>query len=197
MFEADRLPAPPEKLPGELDLVEEKLSLWRLHWEGDPLKIESHPTGKFRFDAPAGEYRALYGSADRLATFAEVYGDVRVIEESQKGRKLSRISSTDALRLIPLDAPGTQKLLGLDGRIGMSKQYPATQRWASRLFQWLPEAQGIRYLSRHAGENRNYCLFLERCAGELEVEDHGSIASLREVVMLAADRYRLEVHWDA
>ncbi|MDQ3506464.1 MAG: RES family NAD+ phosphorylase [Actinomycetota bacterium] len=134
MLEADRLPEPPEKLPGELDLVEEKLSVWRLHWEGDPLKIESYPTGRFRFDAPAGEYSALYGNADRLATFAEVYGDVGVIEEGQKGRKLSRISSTDALRLVPLDDPGTQKLLGLDGRIGMSKQYPATQRWASKLF---------------------------------------------------------------
>lgn len=191
------MPEPPERLPGELDLVEEKLSVWRLHWEEEPLGIKSYPTGRFRFDAPAGEYRALYGNADRLAAFAEVYGDVRVIEESQKDRKLSRISSTDALSLIPLDDPGTQKLLGLDGRVGMSKQYPVTQKWASRLFRWFPQAHGIRYLSRHAGENRNYCLFLDRCAGELEVEEHGKISSLRKVALLAADRYRLEVHWEA
>ncbi len=197
MLEDDRLPEPPERLPEGVELVEEKLSAWRLHWEEDPLGIPSRTTGKFRFDAPAGEYRALYANADRLAAFAEVYGDVRVIEESQKERKLARISSTSALRLIPLDDPGTQKLLGLDGRIGMSKQYPTTRRWASKLFQRFPEARGIRYLSRHAGENRNYCLFLERCAGDLEVEDHGSLASLRRVAFLAADKYRLEILWEA
>lgn len=60
MFEADRLPEPPEKLPGNFELAEEKISVWRLHWEGDPLQIKNYPTGRFRFDSPAGEYRALY-----------------------------------------------------------------------------------------------------------------------------------------
>lgn len=78
----------------------------------------------------------------------------------------------------------------------MSKQYPVTQRWALSLFRWFPEADGIRYLSRHAGENRNYCLLPERCAEKLRVEEQGEISALRETVLLAADRYHLEVHWN-
>jgi hypothetical protein len=61
----------------------------------------------------------------------------------------------------------------------------------------VPWADSIRYLSRHAGENRNYCLFQERCAGKLGIEEQGEISALRETVLLAADRYHLEVHWDS
>lgn len=196
MLEGDRLPEPPERLPALFGLAEEEISAWRLHWEVDPLEARRYPTGRYRFDAPSGEYAALYCNADRLAVFAEVYGDVRVLEADQRKRRLIRITSSESLRLVPLDDPGVQKLLGLDGRIGMSKQYPVTRRWALSLFRWFPQADGIRYLSRHAGENRNYCLFLERCAGKLRAEEHGEISSLRNIVLLAADRYHLEVHWD-
>ena len=196
MLEGDRLPEPPERLPAPLDLVEEQLSAWRLHWEEAPLEARRYPTGRYRFDAPSGEYAALYCNADRLAVFAEVYGDVRVMEASQRKRRLSRIGSEESLRLVPLDDPGVQKRLGLDGRIGMSRQYPVTQHWAVSLFRWFPEADGIRYLSRHASENRNYCLFPERCAGKLQVEEHGEISTLRKTVLQAADKYHLEVHWD-
>jgi hypothetical protein len=193
----DRLPEPPEKLPAPFELVQEDLSAWRLYQEEDPLEARRYPSGRFRFDAPSGEYASLYCNADHLAVFVEVYGDVRVIEASQRERRLSRVFSRENLRLVPLDDPGVQKRLRLDGRIGTSRQYPTTQRWAQSLFRWLPEADGIRYLSRHAGENRNYCLFLDRCADRLQAEEHGSIASLRDVVLLAADRYHLEVHWSS
>lgn len=197
MLRGDRLPEPPERLPAPFDLTEEEVSAWRLHREEDPLEARRYPAGRYRFDAPSGEYASLYCNADRLAVFAEVYGDVRVIEASQRGRRLSRIYSRGGtLRLVPLDDPGVQKRLGLDGRIGMSKQYPVTQRWAMSLFRWFPEADGIRYLSRHAGENRNYCLFAERCAGKLGVDGQGELSTLREAVLLAVDKYHLEVHWN-
>lgn len=196
MLGGDQLPEPPERLPAAFDLVEEQLSAWRLHREEDPLEVRRYPTGRYRFDAPSGEYAALYCNADRLAVFAEVYGDVLVIEASEKPRRLSRIFSQVDLLLVPLDDPSVQKRLGLDGRIGMSKQYPVTQCWALSLYRRFPDADGIRYLSRHAGENRNYCLFPERCAGKLQLEELGEIFTLRETVLLAADRYHLEVHWD-
>ncbi len=196
MLGGDRLPEPPENLPDPFELAEEEVSAWRLHWEEDPLEARRYPTGRYRFDAPSGEYATLYCNADRLAVFAEVYGDVRLIDENQRGRRLSRISSEGSLGLIPLDYPGVQKRLGLDGRIGMSRQYPVTQSWALSLFRWFPEADGIRYLSRHASEARNYCLFPERCARRLRVEGHGEISTLRETVLLAADTYHLEVHWN-
>lgn len=195
MLGGDRLPGPPARLPAPFELAEEEVSAWRLHWERDPLEARRYSTGRYRFDAPSGEYAALYCNADRLAVFAEVYGDVRIIEARQRDRRLSRIVSHESLRLVPLDDPGVQKRLGLDGRIGMSKQYPATQRWALSLFHWFPQADGIRYLSRHAGENRNYCLFPERCAKKFRIEDQEEISTLRETVLLAADTYHLEVHW--
>ncbi len=196
MLEGDRLPEPPERLSSGFDLVEEQLSAWRLHREENPLEPRRHEAGRYRFDAPSGEYAALYCNADRLAVFAEVYGDVRVVEASEKERRLSRIFSQENLHFVPLDDPGVQKRLGLDGRIGMSKQYPVTQHWALSLYRWFPDADGIRYLSRHAGENRNYCLFLDRCAEKLRVEELGKMSALRETVLLAADRYHLEVHWN-
>jgi hypothetical protein len=196
VLRSDLLPEPPERLPAPFELAGEELSAWRLHREEDPLAVRRYATGRYRFDAPAGEYGSLYCNADRLAVFAEVYGDVKVIEDAEKERRLSRLYSRGELLLVPLDDPGAQKRLGLDGRIGMSKQYPATQRWALTLHRWFPRADGIRYLSRHAGENRNYCLFLERCADKLRVEEHGEISTLRETVLLAADRYHLEVHWE-
>ncbi len=196
MLGGDRLPEPPERLPAPFELAEEEISAWRLHREENPLEARRYPAGRFRFDAPSGEYASLYCNADRLAVFAEVYGDVKVIEAGEKERRLSHIGSRGELLLVPLDDPGVQKRLGLDGRIGMSKQYPATQHWALMLHHWFPEAHGIRYLSRHAGENRNYCLFLERCTGKLRVEEHGKISALRDVVLLAADKYHLEIHWN-
>lgn len=79
----------------------------------------------------------------------------------------------------------------------MSRQYPVTQRWALALYRWFPEADSIRYLSHHAGQHRNYCLFLECCAQKLRVEERGEISTLLETVLLAADRHHLEVHWSS
>ena len=56
MLGGDRLPEPPERLPASFELVEEELSAWRLHCEEDPLEARRYPTGRYRFDAPAGEY---------------------------------------------------------------------------------------------------------------------------------------------
>jgi hypothetical protein len=183
-LEADRLPDPARQLPARIELVEEMVGLWRLHWEEDPLSPRRHPSGRYRFDAPEGEYSVTYGNRDRLGAFAEVYGDARRIDSIQAGRRLSVIVSERSLRLVPLDDAPTQKRLGLDGRINFSKQYPVTRKWSLALHTWLSEADGIRYLSRHAGEQRNYCLFLDRCGVDLRAE-------LRGVVLFTADKYSL------
>ncbi len=190
-LEADRLPDPPRELPAPIELVEEAVRMWRLHWEEDPLSPRRHPSGRYRFDAPSGEYLVSYGNRDRLGAFAEVYGYTRRIDSSQAGRRLSLIVAQRPVRLIPFDDVPTQKRLSLDGRINSSRQYPITQKWSLALHTWLPEADGIRYLSRHAGEEHNYCLFLDRCAGDLRAELQGTLAELRPVVLLAADKYSL------
>lgn len=57
--------------------------MWRLHWEDDPRQPRRYPSGRYRFDAPRGEYPVTYGNRDQLATFREVYGDTRLIGPEQ------------------------------------------------------------------------------------------------------------------
>ena len=189
----ERLPEPPARLLAPVTPVEEVVSLWRLHWEEDPLHPRYYPTGKYRFDAPAGEYPTLYGNQDALGAFAEVYGDVGIIEAGQAARRLSVISARRPLRLIPLDDPHVLRRLGLDARINVSKEYDRTQRWGLALYRGVPAADGIRYVSRHAVRHLNYCLFLDRCGPDLSVNVLGAIEDLRRIVLFAADGYQLVV----
>ena len=197
LSDADRLPEPPEILPAPVEPVQEAVSLWRLHWGDEPFSLRRYPTGKFRFDAPAGEYPVTYGNKDRLACFAEVYGDARFIPAAEGERKLSFISALRPLWLIPLDDARFRSRLGLDARITTAKQYAVTRRWSLRFHTWFPHVDGIRYSSRHAGELHNYCLFLDRCATDLQAHLQGEIQNLRDIVLFAAEQYDLTaaVQW--
>jgi hypothetical protein len=198
--EVDQLPAPPRNLPTpgfELDLVA-GLVVFRLHWEANPLRPRRYPRGKYRFDAPrnGAEYPVTYANRADHGAFAEVYGDTQLISARERDRRLSAISATRPLALIPLDEPTVQKTLGLDGRIAMSKQYSTTMSWSRALHRWFPAADGIRYASRHAGAAfPNVCLFLDRCRDALTVDLRGTLgdAHLRPLMLDAADRYRLAV----
>lgn len=104
--------------------------------------------------------------------------------------------ATRPLRIIALDDPTVQKTLRLDGRIAMSKQYATTMLWSRALHRWFPDADGIRYASRHAGgQFPNLCLFLDRSRTAVRVEPHGKLGdpALRPLLLDAADRYRLTV----
>ena len=195
----DRLPEPPDAPPASLPpLVRDLPTLWRLHREADPLTPRRYPTGRYRFDAPAGEYPVTYGNGDRLACFLEVYGGPSRIPATEGGRLLSQLIALRELRLVPLEDPATRRRLDprLDGRIATALQYPVTQRWSRALHAWYPAADGLRYPSRHAGERAlNYCLFLDRCGGAQDVRLHtlGALAELRPTVLVAAERYGLRV----
>jgi hypothetical protein len=192
----DALPLPPEREPNDLpNLEEETLSAWRLHRDPDALAVRLYEEGRFRSDAPAVQYPTVYANADRLGAFAEVYGDVGRIGRSEgSGRLLSRVYSTEPLSLVTLDRGETQKALGLDARICVSRRYGTTREWAYAIHRWYPQASGIRYLSRHASPHTNYCLFLDRCRHLLAAELQGQLDELRATVLLAAVRYRLRSH---
>jgi hypothetical protein len=107
------------------------IDAWRLQRGGHPLDIESYSTGKYRFDAPGGEYPApLYANTFRLGCFAEVFGDTGVIEASEiRRRSLFRVSSTRTLRLLTLDDGGVQKAFP---RRGAAQELLATGRGRGR-----------------------------------------------------------------
>jgi hypothetical protein len=196
----DLLPAPPRDLPAPgfaLEVVDE-LVVFRLHWDMNPLRPKRHPRGRYRFDAPrdGAEYPVTYANLADHGAFAEVYGDTQLISEREADRRMSALVATRPLRIIALDDPTVQKTLRLDGRIAMSKQYATTMLWSRALHRWFPEADGIRYASRHAGgQFPNFCLFLDRGRAALRVELRGKLGdpALRPLLLDAADRYHLTV----
>jgi hypothetical protein len=189
------LPLPPAAPPRPLPSlpVEAIGELWRLHREPDPLKPALHPQGRFRFDAPAGEYPVTYANADQHGCFAEVYGDRQSIPPRDATRTVSQITASEPLRLIPLDDGQFLKALHpqLDGRISTDVEYATTRQWALALHGWYPDAHGIRYTARHATPHHNYCLFLDRCAPLLTADLQGTLAELGELVTRACAAYRL------
>ena len=170
------------------------IDAWRLQRGGYPLEVKSYPTGKYRFDAPGGEYPApLYANTLRLGCFAEVFGDAGVIEAAEiRRRSLFRLRSTRELRLLRLENGGVQKAFGLDSRICDTKRYAVSQAWGLAFHKWYPDADGIRYISRHASPGLNVCLFLNRCADAITAEEVGRLADLRKTVAAARRKYHLD-----
>jgi hypothetical protein len=132
-----------------------------------------------------------YCNLDRYAAFAEVYGDVRSIAPNQAERLLSRIWSERALRVVDLDSSETLAQLELDLKISTCTEYERTMAWSLALHEWYPEADGLRYLGRHATTRLNFCLFLDRCGDALGFETEGRLIDLRSRVLRAADAYNL------
>lgn len=195
--DADRLPDPDDAPADALDLLElaaAPAKMWRVRWERDLRAPKQYPSGKYRFDAPAGEYLVTYTSSSRGGKIAEVYGELRRIKGEEAARQLSMVTATRPLQLITLDDATTQKRLRLDGRIGDAKQYATTQRW-SRFLHDRKDADGIRYRSRHAGAYVNVCLFLDRCADALVVHPEGTLMALRPIVLELADAYDISVYF--
>ena len=193
MEDDDLIPLPPAALPAAIPLVEEVIAIWRVHQEPDPRTPPRYPTGRYRFDAPAGQYPVTYGNVDRLACFAEVYGDRRQILADQATRSLSLLIARRPLRLVTLDEARVFLALELDARINTTRRYDRTQPWSLALHTWLPDADGIRFSGRKAGTLPNYCLFLDRCADDLDLYTQGQLRDLRAIVLAAADRYSLKV----
>ena len=174
-------------------LSEFGIDAWRLQRGGHPLDIKSYSAGKYRFDAPGGEYPApLYANTYRLGCFAEVFGDAGVIEALEiRRRSLFRVSSARTLRLLTLDDGGVQKAFGLDSRICDTKRYEVSRAWGLAFHGWYPEADGIRYISRHASPHLNVCLFLDRCVDAIRAEEVGRLVDLAKTVAAARREYHL------
>jgi hypothetical protein len=189
------VPFPPTSAPARPPALvdDEPERLYRLHWEEDPTNPRRHPTGKFRFDAPADEYAVTYLNSNLYACFGEVYGNEQVIAPDQADRTISEAAIRRRLNLVPLHDGAALKRLarGLDLTISTTIHYSRTMRWSRALHQWYPDADGLLYVGRHAGLHLNRCLFLDRCADALGFTPFGTVASQRETTIRAADAYAL------
>lgn len=170
--------------------------MWRIQ-DGTEIVAHAHPTPRYRFDAPRGEYPVLYACASQLGTFAEVYGDrARRLGEAEGGRYLVRLVPQRPLPLVDLTDVRLLASLGLDERVSLGDDYATCQAWALALWRGLPNIAGICYRARKAGATEaNVALFLDRCGkhfANLPEEAH-MLEEQESVVLEAADLYNLIV----
>jgi hypothetical protein len=182
--------APPSALPPlESQAIAES---WRLHWEPDPTVERKHATGKYRFDAPAGEFGVTYVSYDRLAAFAETYAEgSRALAKSEADRMRSKLWSTRPLKLLRMDDMAVASAFDLDNRVSTEKPYARTQAWSLAWHTWYPDLDGVRFLGRKSAPHSNVCLYLDRCANALKFENDDTLANLRHDGLVACERYNI------
>lgn len=187
------VPLPSDRLPSPLSPLEshELAESWRIHSGDDPLRIRIYPQGMFRFDPPHGEYPVTYVNVDRYAAYAEVFGNAREIPPSAGRRGLFRLRAERPLQVVAFDRAEVQKAFGLDLNVCSTLDYPRTQQWSLALHRAYPDADGIRYLGRHAVRKLNLCLFLDRCVEDLRSTLEGRLRDLRREGLIAAYRYHL------
>jgi len=190
---ADKLESPPASAPDPLpDLYRDESGLlWRVHGEPDPLNPPTYARGRFRFDAPAGEFPVTYANVDHGACFAEVYGDRKQVPADHGERRLSSIFAHRPLKVIALDEGPVLQALGTDNRIATTTDYDVTMEWSFALHQWFPEADAIRYQGRKATAQLNYCFYLDRCFDDLETRLFGPLKELERLVQTVAARWSL------
>lgn len=169
-------------------------NLWRISNDSH-FRFASYPSPRYRFDAPNGQYQSVYTCAQDIGTFAEVYverGRRLGIEDGQ--RYLLELRSRIALALIDLHDIGTVSTLNLDERISIGDDYATCQACALFIYEQCPDVSGIRYRARKAGAlTANVFLFADRCVDHLELVESRRLDEIEDVVLRAADRYRLTV----
>jgi hypothetical protein len=168
--------------------------LWRIA-DDTSLTFRTYPTPRYRFDAPSGEYPALYTCALDLGVFAEAYVERgRRLGKNEAQRHLLELAPQRALSLIDLHDGRVLAALDLDERISVGDDYETCQRWALAIYQSYPDVSGIRYRARKAGALvSNVFLYADRAAENLEVVGAPRLDEIEEIVLRAADRYRLTV----
>jgi hypothetical protein len=196
---------PPSSLPRPEDLGGSLPNLEVQHWtqplyriqETDKLGYGRYPKPRYRFDAPAGEYAALYANDVDVATFNECYAERRRrIEQEHGDWHLVRISPGRDLPIVNLKDDRTLSALGLDARISVGDDYETCQAWACAFYDNWPEVCGIAYAARWGGvHTTNVALFPKRCHEDLTLHSLGRLndPQLEDKVLEAADRYNLTV----
>jgi RES domain len=154
--------------------------------EPDILRKQANNPGRYRFDAPAGEYPVTYTAATFEACVAEKFQARRAVEHRHLTQHVSLVSSRRDLHLVPFHDSVTLAQFGLDARIWTTIDYPSSQRWSLHLHAWFPTADGIYYRPRHAHEQLACCLFLDRCSSHLDVRSNGVLGADRDRLLTAA-----------
>lgn len=150
-------------------------------------------TGRYRFDDPARVFGVTY-AADTLAvaiceTILHTVGDHRAgqwwLDRSTVARRaiVHYVHPTQThLRLVDLSGMALKRL-GLDNDVSASDDYAPTQQLSGAIHAQVPEADGIRYVSKQLNTQLAVALF-ERSGvraapgGAMPLLDHPETAAL-------------------
>jgi hypothetical protein len=185
-------PLPPADLAGRaVPLLETAGPFYRIHLlEYSPLFFGR--TGRYRFDAPGGEFGVLYAGRDAHCAFIETLGHntgLRLVASVDlRARGLARIESAWLLRLVDLTGAGLARL-GADERL-CAGGYAIAQQWALALAQHPEQPDGLCYRSRHDPTRLCVAIF-EQAGVALSAHSVGSLASpdLADLLVDLLDTY--------
>ncbi len=189
-----RRPSDLDGLVPDIDLHFWEAPLYRIQDE-DSLGHRRYPSAKHRFDAPGGQYAAFYANDSSVGVFGEVYvSRGRRLGRSDASRHLLELTPRRPLPLVDLRDDRALAALDLDARISVGDDYEACQQWALAFYERWPEICGVCYVARAGGvKTTNVAFFAERCVGGLDVDVLGRLAELDDLLLTAADRFRLRV----
>lgn len=178
-------PPPPDHLERiDLPVVSiDPASLLRLYPLGRPplhFRIAGKGRRAYRFDAPDGEFGAMYCAFSLEACFAETLLRTRayrtpadqptLIDESElRARGIVWLDGRAGERLVLADLTGSGLVrLHVDGSISTAARYTVPRRWSLALWQHPRRVDGIRYVSRFMNSQLAVALF-DRCEDRLAV----------------------------
>jgi hypothetical protein len=189
-----RRPTDPNGSIPDIDFRAWEAPLYRIQ-NNASLAYKRYPSARHRFDAPAGQYAALYANDSSVGVFGEVYvSRGRRLGASDADRRLLELTPKRSVSLVDLRDDRTLAALDLDARISVGDDYETCQQWALAFHERWRELRGVCYAARAGGvQTTNVMLFAERCSEDLDLNALGRLADLEELVLTAADRYRLRV----
>lgn len=115
----------------------------------------------YRFDAPAGEYRALYAAKALTGAFVETVlrSNRRIIApDFINRRQWTHLKVGRSLRLAKIMDEGL-RWHGVDAGICSVDTYEESRRFALALYDAFPELDGIAYRARHNNAEICFALF--------------------------------------
>ncbi len=136
--------------------------------------------GGGRFDATEDDlYGYLYAAGDDLCAVAETLlrdlpisaaGSQLLPRTALRDRKISWLTPLEDLQLVRLLSGRDLAAVDQDSWLTKcdSKEYGFTRRWARKIREWAPWAQGLVWRSRREEESLAYVFFEDRCAESFE-----------------------------
>lgn len=114
-----------------------------------------------RFDDPLRQYGVLYAAEDEFGSFVEVFlrnPDLKIIARSElDALTLSRLDSSEALKLVDLTGSGLQKARIDPARL--TGNYEDSQSLSREIFEHSEAPDGIRYRVKHDPSRIGVALF--------------------------------------